>query len=262
MKALITGAAAYRLRPLRRAARPRRRRRRPHARPRAGPQQANPRVSWHPWEPDPGAARRPRPSRASTGSSTSSASRSTSAGPTRRRSGSSRVAAAATRNLVDAINAGLIHKPRVLVNQSAIGYYGDRGEAIVDEDDGAGRRLRRRGRHPGVGGGGGEVGGPAPPGDHPHRPRPRPRPRASSVQLLTPVQARRRRPGRRRSPVPADRMLAACPCRSAKITYCLIGVGAGHGGCSAAERSSNSRYAGSTASPRRARRTPLEAARP
>jgi uncharacterized protein (TIGR01777 family) len=37
-----------------------------------------------------------------------------------------------TRNLVQAI-AGLESKPKVLVSQSAIGYYGDRGEAIVDE---------------------------------------------------------------------------------------------------------------------------------
>lgn len=37
-----------------------------------------------------------------------------------------------TRNLVAAI-AGLEQKPKVLVNQSAIGFYGDRGEAMVDE---------------------------------------------------------------------------------------------------------------------------------
>ena len=37
-----------------------------------------------------------------------------------------------TRNLIGTI-AGLEHKPRVLVNQAAIGFYGDRGEAIVDE---------------------------------------------------------------------------------------------------------------------------------
>lgn len=37
-----------------------------------------------------------------------------------------------TRNLIAAI-AGLERKPRVLVNQSAIGFYGDRGEAMVDE---------------------------------------------------------------------------------------------------------------------------------
>jgi uncharacterized protein (TIGR01777 family) len=37
-----------------------------------------------------------------------------------------------THNLIGTISA-LQHKPRVLVSQSAIGYYGNRGEAIVDE---------------------------------------------------------------------------------------------------------------------------------
>jgi uncharacterized protein (TIGR01777 family) len=37
-----------------------------------------------------------------------------------------------TRNLIAAL-AGLERKPRVLVNQSAIGFYGDRGDAMVDE---------------------------------------------------------------------------------------------------------------------------------
>jgi hypothetical protein len=37
-----------------------------------------------------------------------------------------------THNLVGTI-AGLEHKPRAMVSQSAIGFYGDRGEAIVDE---------------------------------------------------------------------------------------------------------------------------------
>jgi len=37
-----------------------------------------------------------------------------------------------THNLIGAL-AGLEHKPRTLVNQSAIGFYGDRGEAMVDE---------------------------------------------------------------------------------------------------------------------------------
>jgi uncharacterized protein (TIGR01777 family) len=37
-----------------------------------------------------------------------------------------------THNLVGTISA-LRHKPKVLVSQSAIGFYGDRGEAIVDE---------------------------------------------------------------------------------------------------------------------------------
>jgi uncharacterized protein (TIGR01777 family) len=43
----------------------------------------------------------------------------------------------ATHNLVQAI-AGLERRPAVLVSQSAVGYYGDRGDAIVDESDGPG----------------------------------------------------------------------------------------------------------------------------
>jgi uncharacterized protein len=42
-----------------------------------------------------------------------------------------------TRNLIGTI-AGLERKPRVLVSQSAIGFYGDRGDAIVDEEAGPG----------------------------------------------------------------------------------------------------------------------------
>jgi uncharacterized protein (TIGR01777 family) len=42
-----------------------------------------------------------------------------------------------THNLVGTI-AGLERMPRVLVSQSAIGYYGDRGEGIVDESTGPG----------------------------------------------------------------------------------------------------------------------------
>ncbi len=43
----------------------------------------------------------------------------------------------ATHNLVGAI-AGLQRRPRVLVNQSAVGYYGDRGDAVVEESTGPG----------------------------------------------------------------------------------------------------------------------------
>jgi uncharacterized protein (TIGR01777 family) len=43
----------------------------------------------------------------------------------------------ATHNLVGTI-AGLAGKPKVLVNQSAVGYYGDRGSAVVVESDGPG----------------------------------------------------------------------------------------------------------------------------
>lgn len=42
-----------------------------------------------------------------------------------------------THNLIGAI-AGLERKPKVLVNQSAIGFYGDRGDAIVDESSESG----------------------------------------------------------------------------------------------------------------------------
>jgi len=42
-----------------------------------------------------------------------------------------------THNLVQAI-AGLERRPAVLVSQSAVGYYGDRGDAVVDESSGPG----------------------------------------------------------------------------------------------------------------------------
>jgi uncharacterized protein (TIGR01777 family) len=44
---------------------------------------------------------------------------------------------AGTHNLVGTI-AGLEQRPLVLVNQSAVGYYGDRGDAILDESEGPG----------------------------------------------------------------------------------------------------------------------------
>lgn len=45
---------------------------------------------------------------------------------------------AGTHNLVGTI-AGLQSKPSVLVSQSAVGYYGDRGDTPVDESDGPGK---------------------------------------------------------------------------------------------------------------------------
>ena len=45
-----------------------------------------------------------------------------------------------THNLVQAI-LGLERRPAVLVNQSAVGYYGDRGDAVVDESVGPGESF-------------------------------------------------------------------------------------------------------------------------
>jgi uncharacterized protein (TIGR01777 family) len=97
---------------------------------------ANPRVRWHPWEPT---LERP-PAAAFEGVEgvvhllgekinqrwTDEAKKKIL--ETRR---------TATHNLVGAIG-GLEQKPKVLVSQSAVGYYGDRGDAIVDESDGPG----------------------------------------------------------------------------------------------------------------------------
>lgn len=99
----------------------------------------NPRVTWHPWEPT---LERP-PAAAFDGVDgvvnlvgeridqrwTEDAKRRIM--ETRRTS---------THNLVQAI-AGLERKPRVVVSQSAVGYYGDRGEAIVDESSGPGESF-------------------------------------------------------------------------------------------------------------------------
>ena len=46
----------------------------------------------------------------------------------------------ATHNLVQAIG-GLARRPTVLVNQSAVGYYGDRGDAVVEESTGPGKSF-------------------------------------------------------------------------------------------------------------------------
>jgi uncharacterized protein (TIGR01777 family) len=97
---------------------------------------ANPRVSWHAWEPT---LERP-PAAAFEGVDgvvhllgekinqrwTEEAKRKI---LETRRSG--------THNLVGAI-AGLEKRPAVLVSQSAVGYYGDRGDVVVDESTGPG----------------------------------------------------------------------------------------------------------------------------
>lgn len=91
----------------------------------------NPSVTWHPWEP---MLERP-PAEAFEGVNGlvhllgEKINQRWSEGAKRRIMESRRTG---TRNLVAAI-AGLERKPGVLVNQAAIGFYGDRGEAIVDE---------------------------------------------------------------------------------------------------------------------------------
>ena len=112
-------------------------------------------------------------------------------------SASARAARPATRNLVAAMLAAP-RTPPVLVSQSAVGYYGDRGDQVVDESTPAGstfdaqvcvaweaaaaeaRRRRRPARDPA------------------HRPAPD-QGRRAARRAPAAVQARRRRPGRRRS---------------------------------------------------------------
>jgi uncharacterized protein (TIGR01777 family) len=95
-------------------------------------QSGNPTVNWHEWEPS---SERPPPEALEGVDGvvnligeeinqrlTESA---------KRRIRDSRVSA--TRNLLQAIEA-VEEKPKVFVGQSAVGYYGDRGAALVDED--------------------------------------------------------------------------------------------------------------------------------
>ena len=88
---------------------------------------------------------------------------------------------AGTKNLVDGDRCASSATPRVLVSQSAVGYYGDRGDAIVDESTPAWRGLRRRGLRR-LGGGRARPRDRRAPRDRPHRPRARPgrRPARSS----------------------------------------------------------------------------------
>ena len=83
-----------------------------------------------------------------------------------------------THNLVGTISS-LEQKPKVLVNQAAIGFYGDRGDAIVDESSEPGEGYRLRG---GAGVGKGRPRGRAhrrPPRHRPHRARARRQGRAA-----------------------------------------------------------------------------------
>lgn len=98
--------------------------------------QGNPTVTWHAWNP---AAERP-PASALEGVDgvvnlvgEPIDQRWTEAAKQRIRSSRER----ATENLVDAISAA-DPRPKMLVSQSAVGYYGDRGEAVVDESTGPG----------------------------------------------------------------------------------------------------------------------------
>lgn len=98
--------------------------------------EGNPTVTWHTWNP---AAERP-PASALAGVDAvvnligeSIDQRWTEDAKRRIRDSRER----ATKNLVDAISAS-DPRPKALVSQSAVGYYGDRGEAVVDESTGPG----------------------------------------------------------------------------------------------------------------------------
>jgi len=98
--------------------------------------QGNPTVTWHAWNP---AAERP-PASALEGVDgvvnlvgEPIDQRWTDAAKQRIRDSRGR----STKNLVDAISA-TEPRPKMLVSQSAVGYYGDRGEAVVDESTGPG----------------------------------------------------------------------------------------------------------------------------
>ncbi len=91
----------------------------------------NPTVTWHPWEP---ATERP-PAEALAGIDTvvnliGAEINQRLTPEAKRQIRDSRVRA--TKNLVDAMTAAP-DGPKVLLSQSAVGYYGDRGEAMIDE---------------------------------------------------------------------------------------------------------------------------------
>ncbi len=100
---------------------------------------SNPRVTWHPWEP---MLERP-PAEAFDGVDGvvnllgEKINQRWTAEAKKRIMESRRTG---THNLVQAI-AGLERRPAVLVSQSAVGFYGDRGEAIIDESSGPGESF-------------------------------------------------------------------------------------------------------------------------
>jgi uncharacterized protein len=97
---------------------------------------ANPKVTWHPWEPT---LERP-PAEAFEGvegvvNLVGEKINQRWTGDAKKKIMETR--RTATHNLAQAI-AGLDRRPAVLVNQSAVGYYGDRGDAVVEETTGPG----------------------------------------------------------------------------------------------------------------------------
>jgi uncharacterized protein (TIGR01777 family) len=102
----------------------------------------NPTIGWHPWSPT---LERP-PNEAFEGvdavvNLVGESINQRWTDEAKRRIRDSRVTA--TRNLVQAISAA-DPRPKVLVSQSAVGYYGDRGDAIVDEDTANGSSFDAR----------------------------------------------------------------------------------------------------------------------
>ena len=110
----------------------------------------------------------------------------------------------ATKNLVDGIAAAgnATGGPAVLVSQAAVGYYGDHGDAIIDESTAPGSEWlsQARRRVGGRGARGRELRDPR--RDLPHRAATRPRRRAAEATPAD-LQARRRRPAGERAPVHA-----------------------------------------------------------
>jgi uncharacterized protein len=102
----------------------------------------NPKVAWHPWE---ATSERP-PAEAVEGADAvvnlvGEPLNQRLTEDAKRRILESRVSA--TRNLLQAIEAAE-RRPRTLISQSAIGYYGDRGDAILDESTGPGSGFAAR----------------------------------------------------------------------------------------------------------------------